>query len=142
MHCAGLGKAILAFLPQAQQEQILGSRPLRTYTPYTITDPMLLRVELDRTRERGYAIDRDEIIMGVHCVAVPILNYAGHAIGAISIAGTTPKIERRTPRSARAADYGRRRVPQPAARVHADEGRGEYVDELVMPLTRNTCSGN
>jgi IclR family acetate operon transcriptional repressor len=91
MYCTGLGKAILAFLPQAQQEQILGASELRPFTPHTIVDPMLLRIELERTRERGYAIDREEIIPGVHCVAVPILNYTGHAVGALSIAGTTPK---------------------------------------------------
>lgn len=93
MYCTGLGKAILAFLPQAQQEQILGAGPLRPFTTHTIVDPMLLRLELERTRERGYAIDREEIIPGVHCVAVPILNYTGHAVGALSIAGTIPKAE-------------------------------------------------
>jgi IclR family acetate operon transcriptional repressor len=87
------GKAILAFLPTAQQEQILGAGPLRPFTAHTIVDPMLLRLELERTRQRGYAIDREEIIPGVHCVAVPILNYTGHAVGALSIAGTVPKAE-------------------------------------------------
>jgi DNA-binding IclR family transcriptional regulator len=93
MHCTGLGKAILAFLPQAQQEQVLAGSPLRGYTPSTITDPIILRLELERTRERGYAIDREEIILGVHCIAVPILNFAGQPVGAISVAGTTPKTE-------------------------------------------------
>jgi DNA-binding IclR family transcriptional regulator len=93
MHCTGLGKAILAFLPQAHQEQLLSGGPLRAFTPSTITDPMLLRLELERTRQRGYALDREEIIVGVHCVAVPILNYAGLPVGAISVAGTTPKTD-------------------------------------------------
>lgn len=93
MHCTGLGKAILAFLPEAQQEQVLAASPLRAFTPHTIVDPMLLRLDLERTRQRGYAIDREEIILGVHCVAVPILNHAGRAVGAISVAGTTPKAE-------------------------------------------------
>ena len=93
MHCTGLGKAILAHLPEAQQEQVLTASPLRAFTPSTITDPMLLRLDLQRTRQRGYAIDREEIILGVQCVAVPILNHAGRAVGAISVAGTTPKTE-------------------------------------------------
>jgi DNA-binding IclR family transcriptional regulator len=93
MHCTGLGKAILAFLPQVQQDRFLATSPLQAFTPHTITDPVLLRVELERTRARGYAIDREEIIPGVHCVAVPILNYTGHAVGAISVAGTTPKVD-------------------------------------------------
>jgi DNA-binding IclR family transcriptional regulator len=93
MHCTGLGKAILAYLPEAQQEQLLAASPLRAFTPHTIVDPMLLRLDLERTRQRGYAIDREEIILGVHCVAVPILNHAGRAVGAISVAGTTPKTD-------------------------------------------------
>jgi IclR family acetate operon transcriptional repressor len=93
MHCTGLGKAILAFLPQAQQEQFLAGSELRPFTPNTITDPMMLRLELERTRERGYALDHEEIIPGVHCIAVPILNFTGHAVGAISVAGTCAKPE-------------------------------------------------
>src|ERR671931_452805 len=51
MHCTGLGKAILAFLPQAQQDQVLAAAPLRAYTPHTITDPIVLRLELKRAGE-------------------------------------------------------------------------------------------
>jgi len=93
MHCTGLGKAILAFLPEAQQERVLANTPLRPYTANTITDPIVLRLELVRTRQRGYSMDREEIIQGVHCIAVPILNHAGRPVGAISIAGTTPKTD-------------------------------------------------
>lgn len=93
MHCTGLGKAILAFMPRPHQDQLLAGAPLRAYTPSTITDPINLRLELERTRQRGYALDREEIIPGVHCIAVPILNYTGLPVGAISVAGTTPKTE-------------------------------------------------
>jgi DNA-binding IclR family transcriptional regulator len=93
MHCTGLGKAMLAFLPQAQREQFLAGSEFRPFTPHTITDPMLLRHELARIRDRGYAFDHEEIILGVHCIAVPLLNFAGQAVGAISIAGTSTKLE-------------------------------------------------
>jgi DNA-binding IclR family transcriptional regulator len=92
MHCTGLGKAILAFLPQAQRERYLATARFEAMTPNTITDPVLLALELERTRERGYATDREEILIGVHCIAVPLINYAGRAVGAISIAGATPRI--------------------------------------------------
>jgi len=92
MHCTGLGKAILAFLPEAQQKQILAQATFSALTPNTITDPMLLALELQRTRERGYATDREEIILGLHCIAVPLVNYAGRPVGAVSIAGTGPRI--------------------------------------------------
>lgn len=93
MYCTGLGKAILAFLPEPRQRQLLARGTFVPYTPNTITDPMLLSVELQRTRERGYAVDREEIIPGVHCIAVPLLDHTNRAVGAISIAGTSPRLE-------------------------------------------------
>lgn len=92
MHCTGLGKAILAFLPEAQQQRYLARGNFSAYTSNTITDPVSLACELMHTRERGYATDREEIIRGVHCIAVPLLNYAGRAVGAVSIAGIGPRI--------------------------------------------------
>jgi DNA-binding IclR family transcriptional regulator len=132
MHCTGLGKAILAHLPDAQQERFLASSQLRPYTPHTITDPMLLRLELQRTRSRGCAIDHEEIIAGVHCVAVPILNYAGHPVGAISVAGTSPKqegerLDTLVTRMKAAGDYLSRRlgfVPRSDGRVRLEHGIG------------------
>jgi len=115
MHCTGLGKAILAFLPPAQQQQVLMTSEFRPYTPHTITDPMTLRRELARIRERGYALDHQEIIVGVHCIAVPILNYAGYAVGALSVAGTSPKgagerLDLLVQRMCRAGEYLSRRM--------------------------------
>lgn len=92
LHCTGLGKAILAFQPQWRRERFLATARLEAQTPHTITDPMLLALELDRIREQGYATDREEILIGVHCIAVPLLNYAGNVVGGISIAGITPRI--------------------------------------------------
>ena len=115
MHCTGLGKAILAFLPPAQQQQFLLGSEFRPYTPHTITDPMTLRRELARIGEQGYALDHEEIILGVHCIAVPILNYAGYAVGAISVAGTSPKgegerLDLLVQRMCRAGEYLSRRM--------------------------------
>ena len=53
MHCTGLGKAILAFLPQAQQDHILRNAQLAAFTSHTITDPVLLERELRQIRESG-----------------------------------------------------------------------------------------
>jgi IclR family acetate operon transcriptional repressor len=133
MYCTGLGKAMLAFLPEAQLDQILGASQLRAFTPHTIIDPMLLRLDLERTRQRGYAIDRQEIILGVECVAVPILNHAGRAVGAISVAGTTPKgegerLDALVARLKVAGDYVSRRFgfgPSAGARLHSANGRGD-----------------
>jgi DNA-binding IclR family transcriptional regulator len=87
MYCTGLGKAMLAFLPPVEQERYLPAGPFPRYTPYTITEPSELRRELQLTRERGYATDHEETILGMQCIAVPILNHLQQPVAAISIVG-------------------------------------------------------
>lgn len=89
MHCTGCGKAMLAFLPEAELETLLAKQPLSRHTPNTITDPQALRAELAQIRSRGYAIDTEEETPGVKCIAVPIREADGYPVGAISISGTT-----------------------------------------------------
>ena len=48
-------------------------------------DPTL--EELDDVREKGYAIDREELELGLTCIGAPILDHSGHAIAAISLSG-------------------------------------------------------
>ncbi|WP_230598255.1 MULTISPECIES: IclR family transcriptional regulator C-terminal domain-containing protein [Nocardiaceae] len=65
------------------QEEAL-SRPLRRYTPRSITDPKVLARELDSIRRTGIAIEREEAAMGGCCVASPVL-LAGEPIAALSV---------------------------------------------------------
>lgn len=90
LHGGGAGKAMLAFMDEAQIEQVLAGE-LQALTANTITDPAALRRELDLTRGRGYSIDNQEVVMGVYCVAVPILDRNGKPVGALSITGPKPK---------------------------------------------------
>jgi IclR family acetate operon transcriptional repressor len=90
LHCGGAGKAMLAFLPEDDQQLVLGG-PLEALTPKTITDPAALKKELRRIRQRGYSIDDQEVVMGIYCVSVPILDAGGRPAGAMSITGPSPK---------------------------------------------------
>ena len=90
LHCGGAGKAMLAFMSEASRDDVM-AHALASFTPSTITDPALLRVELDRTRQRGYAIDDQEIVLGVFCIGVPIFDRLGRPVGAVSISGPSPK---------------------------------------------------
>jgi IclR family acetate operon transcriptional repressor len=90
LNCGGAGKAMLAFMDETEREQVCAA-PLEALTPLTITDPARLREEIGRIRERGYSIDDQEVVMGVYCVAVPILDRMGRAAGAISVTGPSPK---------------------------------------------------
>ena len=90
MHCTSCGKAMLAYMPKEYLEQYL-AKPLEAPTPNTITDPSALLKELQRIRERGYATDNMEAMIGISCVAVPIRDGKGEALGALSISGPSPR---------------------------------------------------
>ena len=92
MHCTGVGKCILAYLPQEAQERVL-SAPLVTKTFNTITNSEQLREELRKVREQGYAMDNEEEAIGLSCVAVPVFSASNKVVCAISISGMTPRIQ-------------------------------------------------
>jgi IclR family acetate operon transcriptional repressor len=91
MYATGLGKAILAFLPEVEREQFLAAEPFPAFTEQTITTAAVLGATLEEIRERGYALDQEEMIPGLHCIAVPVLNYTNHAVGAVSVAGVATR---------------------------------------------------
>lgn len=86
-HCSGVGKVLLASLPEANVEKILRKRGLKRFTRNTISDLETLKKELARVRVQGYAIDNEEIEVGLKCVAAPIMDSRGEVIAAISISG-------------------------------------------------------
>jgi DNA-binding IclR family transcriptional regulator len=92
LHCAALGKAILAHLPQEEQDRFLSSGPLETLTDRTITDPDRLAQELVAIRRRGYALDEGENIDGVYCAGAPIFDAQGHVAAAVSVSGPVQRM--------------------------------------------------
>lgn len=85
MYCVGVGKALLAYLPDEEIKAIWSRTKPVKFTPYTITTFDELYKELCEIRQRGYAIDNQEHELGIRCVAVPIFDLSGNAIAAISI---------------------------------------------------------
>ena len=85
LHCTGVGKAILAYLPDESLEEFLRGNILTKYTENTITDPEILREHLRLIRRNGYALDNSEHEENVCCVAAPLFTSSGHVIGAVSI---------------------------------------------------------
>ena len=93
MHCTGVGKAMLAFLPREYLEKYIFSRPLRRMTPNTITRKAELLRELEEIRRSGVAVDRGEIEKDLTCIAVPVLNHTGTAEIAISASFPSGRIQ-------------------------------------------------
>jgi len=88
-YCTGVGKAMLAFLTDAERMSALGQQSYHRFTPHTVTGPEALAVELKAIRQRGYAFDNEEHEPGIICVAHPVLTRAGRVLGALSITGST-----------------------------------------------------
>jgi DNA-binding IclR family transcriptional regulator len=91
LHCTSLGKAIMAFLPEEELERIIKEEGLTRFTPNTITNPLTLKKELKKIRERGYAVDNMEHEEGICCVGAPIRNYKGEVFAAISLSGPSQR---------------------------------------------------
>lgn len=85
MYCTGVGKAMLAFLPEEYLTSYVFNKPLKKITENSITKKDALRKELKVIRESGIAVDREEFESGLTCIAVPVLNNMGTAEIAISI---------------------------------------------------------
>lgn len=93
MYCTGVGKGILAYLEDEYLEKYIFSKPLKKLTNNTITTKEKLIEELKDVRKKGYAVDDEEIEMGLRCIAAPIFNNIGYPIAAISISASYRKIQ-------------------------------------------------
>lgn len=87
IHASGVGKAMLANMPQQRVSKILERRGLARYTDHSIDNPALLRDELEQIRQQGYALDDEEHAVGLRCVAAAIFDENGQALAAISLSG-------------------------------------------------------
>ncbi len=83
-YCSGIGKVLLAHLPAQAQAEYLLNGPFIALTARTITDPLLLKAELEHVATQDFAIDDEEVVAGLQCVAVPVRNRIGDVIAAIS----------------------------------------------------------
>ena len=91
MYCTGIGKAMLAFLGDELLEKVIANG-LKAFTPYTITNPNVLRHEMEEIRKRGYSIDNMEHEYGIRCIGAPLRNRVGRIIGAVSLSGPSLRI--------------------------------------------------
>ncbi len=88
-HCTAVGKAVLAYLTGEEIAAILRNNGLPRFTPSTLTRVADLQYNLRQIRERGYAIDNQELERGLSGVAAPVRTAQDRVIAAIGIAGPT-----------------------------------------------------
>jgi DNA-binding IclR family transcriptional regulator len=92
VYCTAMGKAILAFQPKQTIEHIIGNMHFARYTRKTLCSREMLLKYLERVRRRGYAIDDEEIELGIRCIGAPIFNGDNQAIAAASVSGPSSRI--------------------------------------------------
>ncbi|WP_250094698.1 IclR family transcriptional regulator [Halalkalibacter alkaliphilus] len=92
VHCTALGKAMMSSLHLEEVDQILNEKGMEKFTEKTIVDRQRFFEELSKIRELGYAMDDEEVEIGLTCFAAPIYSYTGKAVAGISVAGPTERM--------------------------------------------------
>lgn len=91
-HCTSLGKVLLAARPWPEARQIIERYGWRPYTPNSIRDFERLERELVLIHEQGYAFDEEERNQGTVCIGVPIRDYTGTVLAALSVSGKVDQL--------------------------------------------------
>ena len=92
LHCTGVGKTLLAYQGEDFLNQMAQSPGLTRMTAHTLTGLPQLRKELERIREQGYALDQEEAVDGLRCVAGPVFNHTGQIVAAFSVTGLATRL--------------------------------------------------
>ncbi len=116
LHCTGVGKACLAGLPGGAVTGYWSNAKKERYTEKTIVDELHLRKNLEAIHLLGYAVDDEEMEIGVRCVAAPIRQDLGKIVAAVSISGPSSRLT--TERIAVVGEL----VRQTAGRISVDLG--------------------
>ena len=85
MYASASGKVHLAFMEKEEVEEFFKEVKLEKFTENTITDKDLLLKELEEVRKKGYAIDNEEWEKEVRCLSVPIRDYSGDVVAALTL---------------------------------------------------------
>lgn len=88
-YCTGVGKVMLACLPEAELARVIDQQSFHRFTNSTLADAAALRADLAEIRTLGYGFDREEHEPGIICVAVPVLTASGRLVGAMSVTSST-----------------------------------------------------
>jgi DNA-binding IclR family transcriptional regulator len=86
IHYSSLGKAILAYLPESELDDIVNQIRFERRTDRTITSARAFKNELRGIREKGFALNDEELEKGLFAISAPLRNYTGMATAAMNIA--------------------------------------------------------
>lgn len=92
MHASGIGKALLAQLPDKEVASIIRTHKLPRFTDETLITAEALANDLHDTKQRGFAFDKEEKNPGMRCIAAPVFDMHSEPIAGMSISGPSARI--------------------------------------------------
>lgn len=95
-HATSLGKVLLASLPLARLREIYSGHPLEAFTAHTITSIDRLLRELATVRDQGYAVNEEELEIGLRSVAAPVHDRLGNVIAAVNVSTAVVRVSRKS----------------------------------------------
>lgn len=93
-HLMACGKAILAFKSREFIDAYIRVNDFAPLTDYSITSAGQLMLELEVTRQRGYAVDREESEYGLFCIGAPVFDVNNNVIAAVSVSGPAERMKK------------------------------------------------
>ncbi|MPZ45769.1 MAG: helix-turn-helix domain-containing protein [Betaproteobacteria bacterium] len=94
LYCTASGKLFLARLTRARRDRLLAQIGIVRITARTIVDRSALELELAHIRKGGYAIDDEEYVAGLLCVAVPVIDRRGRTVAAVAVQAPVTRLPR------------------------------------------------
>ncbi|NWF55048.1 MAG: IclR family transcriptional regulator [Syntrophaceae bacterium] len=95
IYCTAVGKALAAWLPEAELESIIRRTSFERMTANTITSRTDFHRELTRIRASGFAVDDEEHIKGIRCIATPVRDHSGEVRASLCVVGPKNHLPRR-----------------------------------------------
>jgi len=93
LHAGATGKVLMAHLSREEQDEIIEHRGLPRFSETTITDPVLLRIELGRIKKKGFAVSDGETIPNTYGIAAPIFTRSGKIVAALGVSVPSHRLE-------------------------------------------------
>ncbi|MDC7226288.1 MAG: IclR family transcriptional regulator [Spirochaetales bacterium] len=93
-HCSAPAKAIIAFLPEAEQKNMIEQCTFEKFTENTIINKQDFIVEISQVKRDGFAFDMEEADYDVRCLSAPIMNVRGYPVASLWITGPVSRLTR------------------------------------------------
>ena len=129
LHSTSLGKAMLAFLPEAERLSLVEGS-LKAMTVRTVTSRAVLRRQIEEVRRKGYAVETGENEDGSMCIGVPIIDETGYPLAALSLSAPERRMTAEVTEGAIAA------LRRAAGRISAELGAAPEPPAPRAPRAR------